>query len=82
MDLFELNEAFAAQSLAVVKDLGCDPQKVSFIPQLELRGLLKGPGDILYRLLSKRMWLRCHYLSQTEKRSQLGLDSGLNCEWV
>nr|KAG5708864.1 hypothetical protein BaRGS_009273 [Batillaria attramentaria] len=28
VDLFELNEAFAAQSLAVVKDLGCDPAKV------------------------------------------------------
>lgn len=29
VDLFELNEAFAAQSLAVVKDLGCDPDKVN-----------------------------------------------------
>lgn len=29
VDLFELNEAFAAQSLAVVKDLGCDPNKVN-----------------------------------------------------
>ncbi|KAK7107761.1 hypothetical protein V1264_015623 [Littorina saxatilis] len=29
VDLFELNEAFAAQSLAVVKDLGCDPAKVN-----------------------------------------------------
>ncbi|XP_005090597.1 acetyl-CoA acetyltransferase, cytosolic [Aplysia californica] len=29
VDLFELNEAFAAQSLAVVKDLGCDPEKVN-----------------------------------------------------
>lgn len=28
VDLFELNEAFAAQSLAVVKELGCDPNKV------------------------------------------------------
>ena len=28
VDLFELNEAFAAQSCAVVKDLGLDPQKV------------------------------------------------------
>ena len=29
VDLFELNEAFAAQSLAVVKELGVDPSKVS-----------------------------------------------------
>lgn len=28
VDLFELNEAFAAQSCAVIKDLGLDPQKV------------------------------------------------------
>ncbi len=29
VDLLELNEAFAAQSLAVVKDLGVDRSKVS-----------------------------------------------------
>ena len=29
IDLFELNEAFAAQSLAVVKELGLDPAKVN-----------------------------------------------------
>lgn len=29
MDKFELNEAFAAQSLAVVKALGADPAKVN-----------------------------------------------------
>lgn len=29
VDLFELNEAFAAQSLAVVRDLGVDPSKVN-----------------------------------------------------
>ncbi|XP_013390813.1 acetyl-CoA acetyltransferase, cytosolic-like [Lingula anatina] len=29
VDLFELNEAFAAQSLAVVKELNCDPKKVN-----------------------------------------------------
>ena len=28
MDLYELNEAFAAQSLAVVKELGIDSSKV------------------------------------------------------
>ena len=28
VDLFELNEAFASQSCAVVKDLGLDPSKV------------------------------------------------------
>ncbi len=28
MDLFELNEAFSAQSLAVVKELGLDINKV------------------------------------------------------
>jgi len=29
IDLFELNEAFAAQSLAVVRELGIDPAKVN-----------------------------------------------------
>jgi acetyl-CoA C-acetyltransferase len=29
IDLFELNEAFAAQSVAVVKELGVDPEKVN-----------------------------------------------------
>ena len=29
IDLFELNEAFAAQSLAVLKDTGINPQKVN-----------------------------------------------------
>ena len=29
VDLFELNEAFAAQSLAVIKELGLDAAKVS-----------------------------------------------------
>ena len=29
MDLIELNEAFASQSLAVIKTLGLDPQKVN-----------------------------------------------------
>ncbi|XP_061195588.1 acetyl-CoA acetyltransferase, cytosolic-like [Saccostrea echinata] len=29
VDLFEVNEAFAAQSVAVVKQLGCDPAKVN-----------------------------------------------------
>ena len=28
MDLFELNEAFASQSLAVIKELGIDAAKV------------------------------------------------------
>ena len=28
VDIFELNEAFASQSLAVVKELGLDPEKV------------------------------------------------------
>ena len=28
VDVFELNEAFAAQSLAVVRELGIDPEKV------------------------------------------------------
>ena len=30
VDLFELNEAFAAQSLAVVKDLELDSNKVKY----------------------------------------------------
>ena len=30
VDLFELNEAFAAQSLAVVRELGLDPSKVLY----------------------------------------------------
>ena len=29
IDLFEINEAFAAQSVACVKDLGIDPSKVN-----------------------------------------------------
>ena len=29
IDLFELNEAFAAQSVAVTRELGLDPQKVN-----------------------------------------------------
>jgi acetyl-CoA acetyltransferase len=29
VDLFELNEAFAAQAAACVKDLGLDPEKVN-----------------------------------------------------
>jgi acetyl-CoA C-acetyltransferase len=29
VDLFELNEAFASQSLAVVRELGVDPEKVN-----------------------------------------------------
>jgi acetyl-CoA acyltransferase len=29
IDVIELNEAFAAQSLAVIKQLGLDPQKVN-----------------------------------------------------
>ena len=28
VDIFELNEAFAAQSLAVIRELGIDPEKV------------------------------------------------------
>jgi acetyl-CoA acyltransferase len=29
MDLIELNEAFASQSVAIVRDLGLDPEKVN-----------------------------------------------------
>lgn len=29
VDLFEINEAFAAQSIAVVKELGLNPDKVT-----------------------------------------------------
>jgi acetyl-CoA C-acetyltransferase len=29
VDLFEVNEAFAAQSLAVVRELGIDPERVN-----------------------------------------------------
>ena len=31
VDLFELNEAFAAQSLAVIKELGVDSNKVNLL---------------------------------------------------
>ena len=31
VDLFELNEAFAAQSLTVIKELGVDPSKVTVL---------------------------------------------------
>lgn len=30
VDLFEINEAFAAQSIAVVKELGLNPDKVCY----------------------------------------------------
>lgn len=29
IDLFELNEAFAAQSLAVIKELGIEPERIN-----------------------------------------------------
>jgi acetyl-CoA C-acetyltransferase len=29
IDLFELNEAFAAQSLAVIRELGIDPERIN-----------------------------------------------------
>ena len=29
IDLFEINEAFAAQSIAVIRELGIDPKKVN-----------------------------------------------------
>lgn len=31
VDLLDLNKAFAAQSVAVVNELGCDPSKVSWV---------------------------------------------------
>lgn len=34
VDLFELNEAFAAQSLAVITDLGLNHSKVRFSPRV------------------------------------------------
>lgn len=34
VDLFELNEAFAAQSLAVMRELGIDPEKVFIADKL------------------------------------------------
>ena len=39
VDLFELNEAFAAQSLAVVKDLSVDAGKVSDSCREEIDGM-------------------------------------------
>ena len=42
VDMFELNEAFAAQSCAVVKDLGLDPEKVKSVLKL---------GDFLWLFL-------------------------------
>lgn len=39
VDLFELNEAFAAQSLAVIKELGCDTAKVNVNGEYQLRKL-------------------------------------------
>lgn len=37
MDLFELNEAFAAQSLAVIKELGLDATKVGVLVMSAIR---------------------------------------------
>lgn len=34
VDLFELNEAFAAQSVAVIRELRINPEKVSFLSNL------------------------------------------------
>jgi acetyl-CoA C-acetyltransferase len=31
VDLFELNEAYAAQSVAVIRELHIDPEKVFFL---------------------------------------------------
>lgn len=33
MDLFEINEAFAALSVAITKELGLDPEKVNMSKQ-------------------------------------------------
>lgn len=33
MDLFEINEAFAALSVAITKELGLDPEKVNMSSQ-------------------------------------------------
>ena len=41
VDIFELNEAFAAQSLAVMRDLAIDPEKVRFYnPQIRGQHLI------------------------------------------
>src|SRR5262249_61466648 len=44
IDLFELNEAFAAQSLAVMRELGVDPSKVNVNGGASARGHPLRPG--------------------------------------
>ena len=49
VDLFELNEAFAAQSLAVVKELGIDSSKASFLLSLKLiLSLIGGRHNVIW----------------------------------
>lgn len=65
VDLFEINEAFAAQSVAVVKELGLNPDKVCYFLHFIL-----GMGDIpVDTITSKnfstgrdfRLWSLCGY---------------------
>ena len=54
MEVFELNEAFAAQSLAVVKELGIDDSKVNLNGgAIALGHPIGASGTILFRDRSK-----------------------------
>lgn len=51
MDLWELNEAFAAQSLAVISELGLDPQKVNVSGGAIALGHPIGASGLCYLLM-------------------------------
>ena len=51
VDMMELNEAFAAQSIAVIRELGVDPQKVKYSAQ---------QNDVCMYRVSE--WYHCHLL--------------------
>ena len=59
VDLFELNEAFAAQSLAIIKELGVDPSKVYYYASarhynaicVAILFLSSVTGDLMWSLL-------------------------------
>ena len=68
VDVFELNEAFAAQSLAVVKDLGVDENKVNVCGgAIALGHPIGASGNCFKKLLLDWAYLaiRANYISTT-----------------
>ena len=64
VDVFELNEAFAAQSLAVVKDLGVDENKVNVCGGAIALGHPIGASG---NCLKKNYWIGLTWLSEPTK---------------